>query len=122
MKFDGELSKSAVLYAVWSFTCWSAGGHDGFRLRISRRTIYQSDQERLDHHIIIIHIKKDWKTTLLLLSDYAIGVELSSSLSLPQPLYSRRVFLCFHPFLVSVPFTGPSKIVVNIYRKFFSPS
>lgn len=31
LRFDGELSEHAVLYAVHSFPCWSAGGPDGLR-------------------------------------------------------------------------------------------
>ena len=41
---------------------------------------------------------------------------------LPRPFCSRILFLCFHLFLVSVLFTGPSLLVVNIYRKFLTPS
>ena len=67
-------------------------------------------------------VKKDWKTTLHLLHGQPTEVEYSSSLSLPQPFCSRIVFLCFHLFLVSVLFTGPSLIVVNFYRKVFTPS
>ena len=36
--------------------------------------------------------------------------------SLRRPFCSKIVFLCFHLFLVSVLFTGPSLIVVNFYR------
>ena len=48
--------------------------------------------------------------------------EQPSSLSLTGFFCSRVVFLCFHPCLVSVLFTGPSLLVVNIYRKFFTYS
>ena len=51
-------------------------------------------------------VEKDQKTTLHVLP---------FSLSLLQPFCSRIFFLCFHPFLVSVLFTGPFLIVVN-YR------
>ena len=67
-------------------------------------------------------VKKDWKTTLLLLSNYATDVEFSSSLSLPWLFCSRTVFLCFHPFLVSVLFIGSSLLALNFYRYFFTPS
>ena len=68
-------------------------------------------------------VKKDWKTTtVLLLPDCATHIEESSSPSLPRFFCSRIVFLCYHPCLVSVLFTGPSLLVVNLYRKFFTPS
>ena len=41
-------------------------------------------------------------------------------LSFPPFFHSRVVFLYFSPCLVSMLFTGPSLLVVNIYRKFFT--
>ena len=53
---------------------------------------------------------------------YATEVEQSSSLSFPRFSCSRIVSLCFHSCLVSVLFRGPSLLVVNFYRKFFTPN
>ena len=62
-------------------------------------------------------VKKDWKTTLFLLSEYATEVEQSSCLSFSQLFCSRIAFLCFHFCLVSVRFKGPSLLVVNFHGK-----
>ena len=69
-------------------------------------------------------VKKDWKTTLLLLPDiiFATEVEWSSSLSLPWLFCSRIVFLSFHSFLVSVLFSCPFLLALNFYGKFLTPS
>ena len=55
-----------------------------------------------------------WLTQL-----FATDVKQSSCLSFPSFFRSR---LCFHPYLVSVLFTGPSLHVVNFYQKFFTLS
>ena len=64
-------------------------------------------------------VKKDWKTTLLLLPDllFATEIEYSSSLTLPRLLCSRIALLYFHPFLVSVLFSGPSLLALHFYKK-----
>ena len=41
---------------------------------------------------------------------------------LSQFFHSRVVFLCFHTFLVSVLFPGPSLLALNFYRKRLMPS
>ena len=60
----------------------------------------------------------------LLLHDliFATEVEQSSSVSLLRLFCSKVVFLCFHPFLVSVLFSGPSLLALNFYRKILTPS
>ena len=64
-------------------------------------------------------LKNDWKTTLNLLHSQAPEVQWSGSLSLPQLFCNRIAFLCFHPFCISVVFTGPFLIVVDFYRNFY---
>ena len=63
-------------------------------------------------------VKKDWKNTLHLLHIQATEVDQSSRLSLRRLSCSRIVFLCFHPFFVSVHFTGPSLLTLNFTKKF----
>ena len=64
--------------------------------------------------------KKDLKTTLHLLHiTVSCNRRRVAFLSLSSTIFHSRVaFLCFHPCLVSLCFTGPPLLVVNSYRKF----
>ena len=61
-------------------------------------------------------VKKGWKSTLHLLYSQATAVEQPSSLSLPRFFFGRLVFLCFHRYLASLLFRGPSLLLVNFYN------
>ena len=48
--------------------------------------------------------------------------ESTNKTTLLQKNCVRVVFLCFHPYLVSVLLTGPSLQVANFYAQFFTSS
>ena len=71
-------------------------------------------------HLCQTLIQHFWQRWSSWSPDYATDVVFQSFL--PWFFYSRVVFLFFHPFLVSVPFTGPSLLLLNFYRNFFIPT
>ena len=66
----------------------------------------------------LLYTTDQQQTNLQLLSDCITDVKQSSILPLPQFFSSWVVFLCFHPQLVSLLFTGPCPLVLNVHKKF----
>ena len=67
-------------------------------------------------------VKKDWRTTLLLLQKLSqtTEVEQSSSLSLPRLFSMNVVFLCFHPSLFPYFFQGHPYLHLIFTEKFLT--
>ena len=67
-------------------------------------------------------VKKDWETTLLLLQKLSQATEVVSQSFFTTAYLQQDSLLCFHPFLVSVLFSGPSRLALNFDIKFFNLS
>ena len=66
-----------------------------------------------------IMVKKDWKTSILLLPDNATDVSTLRVYFTTTFLHQNSFLVLSYPFLVSVHFTHPSLLVVNFHRKNF---